>query len=137
MGKRGELGTSGQGEEELRELREEDAQGRETELSGAAGRRRVEQSAQASGRRRLTPRRDSDSYPRTAERMKARTAAAGEDKRWRWTTRVPGAGVGSLAAGKVRSPVRYRFQRKKINKAIETAVRLRLSVKKSEKRPKI
>jgi hypothetical protein len=113
MGKRGELGTSGQGEEELHELREEDAQGRETELSGAAGRRRVEQSAQASGRRRLTPRRDSDSYPRMAERMKARTAAAGEDKRGRWTTRVPGAGVGSLAAGKVRSPARYRFQRKK------------------------
>lgn len=27
MGKRGELGTSGQGEEELRELREEDARG--------------------------------------------------------------------------------------------------------------
>jgi hypothetical protein len=38
MGKRGELGTSGQGEEELRELREEDAHGRETELSGTAGR---------------------------------------------------------------------------------------------------
>ena len=52
--------------------------------------------------------------------MKARTAAAGEDKRWRWTTRVPGW-RGELGRRQGKKPSAIQVSEKKINEGIETA----------------